>query len=74
MTQTVRLAGATGMLGSQIARHLLNQPEAHLRLLVRGGDAGKRAALSPLLARGAEIIEGTSLTAPPSTTRRKAWT
>ena len=59
MTQTVLLAGATGMLGSQIARHLLDQPEARLRLLVRGGDATqKRAALDPLLTRGAEIIEG----------------
>jgi len=58
MTQTVLLVDATGMLGSQIARHLLDQPEARLRLLVRGGDAGKRAALGPLLARGAEIIEG----------------
>ncbi len=58
MIQTVLLAGATGMLGSQIARHLLDQPEARLRLLLRGGDAGKRAALGPLLARGAEIIEG----------------
>ena len=59
MTQTVLLAGATGMLGSQIAHHLLNQPEARLRLLVRGGDAAKkRAALDPLLTRGAEIIEG----------------
>ena len=58
MTQTVLLAGATGMRGSRIARHLLDQPEAHLRLLVRGGDAAKRAALNPLLARGAEIIEG----------------
>ena len=58
MTQTVLLAGVTGMLGSQIARHLLDRPEARLRLLVRGGDAAKRAALGPLLARGAEMIEG----------------
>ena len=59
MTQRILLAGATGMLGSQIAGALLDQPDARLRLLVRGGDAtGKRAALEPLLARGAEIIEG----------------
>ncbi len=59
MTQTVLLAGATGMLGSQIARHLLDQPDARIRLLVRGGDAArKRASLDPLLTRGAEIIEG----------------
>ena len=58
MTQTVLLAGATGMLGSQIARHLLDQPDARIRLLVRSGDAAKRAALDPLLSRGAELIEG----------------
>ena len=59
MTQTVLLAGATGMLGSQIACQLLDQPEARLRLLARGGDAAhKRAALDPLLTRGAELIEG----------------
>ena len=58
MTQTVLLVGATGMLGSQIARHLLNQAEARVRLLVRGGNAAKRAALDPLLTRGTEIIEG----------------
>ncbi len=58
MTQTVLLAGATGMLGSRIAHRLMSQPEARLRLLVRGGDAAKRAALDPLLAHGAEIIEG----------------
>jgi uncharacterized protein YbjT (DUF2867 family) len=59
MTQTILLAGATGMLGSRIAHHLLEQPGARIRLLVRGGEAaGKRAALGPLLARGAETIEG----------------
>ena len=58
MTQTVLLAGATGMLGSHIARHLLDQPEARVRLMVRGGGAGKRETLDPLLALGAEIIEG----------------
>ena len=58
MTQTVLLAGATGMLGSRIAHHLLHQPEARVWLLARAGDAAKRAALGPLLSRGAEIIEG----------------
>ena len=60
MTQTVLLVGATGMFGSRTARHLLDQPEARVRLLVRGNGAaaGKRAALDPLLARGAELVEG----------------
>jgi uncharacterized protein YbjT (DUF2867 family) len=59
MTQTVLLAGATGMLGSQIARHLLDHPQARVRLLVRGAEsAPKKAALEPLLARGAEMVEG----------------
>lgn len=58
MTQTVFLAGATGRLGRRIARHPLDRPDARLRLPVRGGDAGKRVALDPLPARGAEIIEG----------------
>lgn len=59
MTQTVLLAGATGMFGRQIAQQLLHQPEARVRLLVRGGDtADKRGALDPLLTRGAETIEG----------------
>ncbi|MEJ7710494.1 MAG: hypothetical protein WKF84_11660 [Pyrinomonadaceae bacterium] len=48
MTQTVLLAGATGMFGSQIARHLLDQPQARVRLLARGGEtADKRAAPRP---------------------------
>ena len=55
MTQTLLLAGATGMLGSQIARHLLDQPEARLRLLVR---PGRREAVRPMLDWGAEIVEG----------------
>lgn len=58
MTQTILLAGSTGQLGSHIARELLDQPAARLRLLLRGGDKSKRAALDGLLARGAEIIAG----------------
>ena len=59
MTQTVLLAGATGMFGSQVAHHLLERPEARVRLLVRDGrDDKKRKAVEPLLARGAELIEG----------------
>ena len=59
MTQTVLIAGATGMFGSHVADRLLDRPEARIRLLVRGGDGpDKRAALDPMLARGAEVIEG----------------
>ncbi|HEV2737233.1 MAG TPA: NmrA family NAD(P)-binding protein [Candidatus Elarobacter sp.] len=59
MTQTVLLAGATGMFGSRIALHVLDQPEARLRLLVRSSeDKEKKAGLDPLVARGAEIING----------------
>lgn len=58
MTQTVLLAGATGMLGSRIAHHLLDQPDARLRLLVRGEASSKRATVGSLLARGAELAEG----------------
>jgi len=57
MAQTVLLAGATGMLGSRIAHHLLKQPDARVRLLVR--DAGKsKAVLNPSSLDGAEIIVG----------------
>ncbi len=65
MNQTILLAGSTGMLGSRIARHLLDQPGAHLRLLVRSAAS---PALKPFLDRGAEIIEG-SLTNPASLDR-----
>ena len=57
MTQTVLLVGATGMLGSRIAHHLLAQPDARVRLLVH--DAGKsKPALDSLSSAGAEIIGG----------------
>ena len=55
MAQTVLLAGATGMLGSRAAAHLLQQPEARLRLLVRDRHDPK---LKALLDAGAEVIEG----------------
>jgi uncharacterized protein YbjT (DUF2867 family) len=59
MTQTVLVAGATGMLGNRIAFHVLEQPEARLRMLVRNGiNNGKRSTIEPLLARGAEIVDG----------------
>ncbi|MEJ7687674.1 MAG: NmrA family NAD(P)-binding protein [Variovorax sp.] len=47
------------MFGSHIARHLLDRPDARLRLLLRSGDrASKIDALKPLLKRGAEVVEG----------------
>lgn len=57
MTDTILLVGATGMLGSRIAHHLLRLPDARLRLLVRD-PAGAREALEPLIDSGAELIEG----------------
>ena len=53
MPQTILLAGATGMLGSRIAAHVLERPDARLRLLVRKLDDPKLKALE-----GAERIEG----------------
>ena len=59
-TTTVLLAGGTGMLGTHIARHLLDS-DARLRLLVRDAaprDAGKRALLDGLVDRGAAVVAG----------------
>ncbi len=59
MTQTILLAGATGMLGSRIASHLLEQPETKVRLLVRDlENSAKQDTVKPLLDRGAEVIQG----------------
>jgi len=58
MEQTVLLVGATGMFGSRIAHRLLNQPEAQVRLLLRRAGGAKNQALTPLLKRGAEVVEG----------------
>ena len=55
MKHNVLLVGATGMLGGQIARQLLDRPEARLRLLARSASS---PALKPLLDRGAEVVEG----------------
>ena len=55
MTQTILLAGGAGMLGARIASHLLDRPEARLRLLVRSNDD---ARLKPLLEKGAELVNG----------------
>ena len=57
MTDTILIAGATGMLGSQIAHHLLAEPDARVRLLVRDPST-KLEALEPLISAGAEVIEG----------------
>lgn len=57
MTDTILLAGATGMFGSRIAHHLLVQPHARVRLLVRN-IAGNRDKLEPLVKGGAELIDG----------------
>ena len=54
--KTIALVGATGHLGTLIARALLDQPDVVLRLLVR---PGSRAKAAPLEARGAQIVEGT---------------
>ncbi len=61
MTQTVLVAGGTGVLGNRIAHYLLKEPDAEVRLLVRPGvmaNAAKSALVSPLLDRGAHVIEG----------------
>ena len=57
MTQTILIAGATGMLGSRIAHHMLLQPDVQVRLLVRDLSA-KKELLAPLVSHGAELIEG----------------
>lgn len=49
------------MLGSRIAFHLVQDPQARLRLLLRPGtmqDGAKARALGPVLERGAEILHG----------------
>ncbi len=45
------------MLGARIAHHLLERPEARVRLLVREGSK-RWGALDPLLVGGAEMIAG----------------
>ncbi len=60
-TQTILLVGASGMLGSRIARHLLDQPDTRVRLMLRAGatdDTKNKDALKPLLDGGAQVVEG----------------
>lgn len=67
MTNTILLAGATGMFGSRVAHHLLAQPGARVRLLLRDY-AAKKDKLETLIKGGAELIEG-DLTDPASLDR-----
>ena len=67
-SNTVLLAGATGMLGSRIAHHLLEDEDVALRLLVRPAalaDSVRLPGLERLARRGAEIVEG-DVTEPAS--------
>jgi len=60
-SNTVLLAGVTGMLGARIAHHSLEAENVALRLLVRRAalaDPSKRARLEPLVDRGAKFVEG----------------
>lgn len=57
MTQNILIAGATGMLGSRIAHHVVMQPGVRVRLLVRNGSA-RKDALDALVSQGAELIVG----------------
>lgn len=60
-TQTTLLVGATGMLGSRIARHLLDGANTRVRLMLRAGatdDAKNKDVLKPLLDAGSQVVEG----------------
>lgn len=59
MTKNVLLVGATGMLGGHIGKHLMTLPDVRLRLLLRSAEKDiNKEAIQPLLARGAEFVEG----------------
>ena len=61
MTTTVLVAGSTGMLGNRIARHLLDQPDTAVTLLLRpsaSGAGGKHGAADDLISRGAVAVTG----------------
>lgn len=70
MTQTILLVGATGMLGSRIAHHLVHQPDARVRLLARD-PAGGQGKLDPIVSAGAELIRA-DLADPASLDRATA--
>lgn len=70
-SNTVLLAGATGMLGGRIAHHLLEDEDVALRLLIRPAalaDPVRLPGLERLAGRGAEIVEG-DVTDPSSLDR-----
>ncbi|HEU4404512.1 MAG TPA: NmrA family NAD(P)-binding protein [Polyangiaceae bacterium] len=54
MKKAIVLAGATGKLGSMVARALLDRPDVELRCVVRPGSLGKAAGLA---AAGARLFE-----------------
>jgi nucleoside-diphosphate-sugar epimerase len=56
MKPLVLVAGATGMLGKQIAEALLDRGETRVRAMVRS--AARAEELAPLVARGLELVEG----------------
>ena len=59
MTQHILLVGATGMFGSRIAHHLLQQPDAHIRLLIRAAEStDKQDAVRDFVEAGAEVVDG----------------
>ncbi len=63
MTTTVLVAGATGMLGSRIAAHLLDQTDVTVRLLpARGSPVRSRRSY---LMRSAVAPKPTTGTCPP---------
>ena len=73
-SNTVLLAGSTGMLGARIAEYLAEDEDVTLRLLVRPAtlaDPDKRTGLDPLVERGAEPVEG-DVTDPSSLDRATA--
>jgi nucleoside-diphosphate-sugar epimerase len=66
--KTVLIAGATGMLGSSIATHLLDQNDVTVRLLVRSTvqhDVDKQTLVDRLVERGADVVVG-DVTEPAS--------
>ena len=55
----VLVVGSTGMLGQRIVHHLLKEPTARVKLLVREtGDAARQAAMKGFEDAGATIVHG----------------